>query len=97
MTLHEAINAAFGQSEFVRRASWPEGSAAIVDPMSTNPFGPYRRTMGRTELVSPTPNTADLCANDWDPSDDSGQLPGQDWKDVLRIGIGRDIEEHRQA
>ena len=35
MTLHEAINAAFGQSEFVRRASWPEGSAAIVDPMST--------------------------------------------------------------
>ena len=91
MTLHEAINAAFCQSEFVRRASWPEGSAAIVDPMSTNPFGPYRRTMGRTELVSPTPNTADLCANDWDPSDDSGQLPGQDWKDVLRIGIGREM------
>ena len=53
MTLHEAIDAAFGQSEFVRRASWPEGSAAIVDPMSTNPFGPYRRTEASQTVPGP--------------------------------------------
>lgn len=59
---------------------------AIADPMSTDPFGPYRMTMGRTELMSPTRTTDDLRATDWNPCDQSGQPPAEDRRDVLRLG-----------
>ena len=73
MTLQEAIDTAFGQSEFVRCAHWPKGSVAQINPMSTDPLDPFAWTMGRRVLVHNPPTDDDLHADDWYPCDHAGE------------------------
>ena len=90
MTLDEAIGNAFGLSEFVRRASWPEGSMAMISPLSTNRFRPFLLTMGRKTYVHDIPSDEDLRAGDWYPCDLGGRAAAEDWRGILSIGIGRE-------
>ena len=92
MTLEEAIGGAFGLSKYVRRGSWPQGSVAIVNVLSTNPRNPFCTTMGHATFVPYNPsNPDDLQADDWHPCDIDGEHPGIDWRGVLSTITGGEV------
>lgn len=84
MTFDEAVQAAFGRTDCLRRKPWPEGSTGVLDPLRPNGPNPFLFTLRRGTHMVPS-HAVDLEADDWYPCTSNAEPAVTDWRPILAV------------